>query len=55
MSIVPVWPKYGTGRATLQIGTQTKNSTLTQVIKDDFRKDGIQFLGSTKWTGQVNI
>ena len=54
-SLVPQWPKYGTTRATLQIGPQTKSDAVTQVITDNYRESGMLFLHSKEWTSEVNI
>lgn len=51
---VPTWPKYGTARNTLQIGTETKSGAVTQVIQDNYREAGIAFLNSEAWTTSVN-
>jgi len=45
-----VWPKYGPTRKSLQIG----GGNFT-VITDDYRKEGINFLQSAKWTNPLYI
>lgn len=53
--LVPTWPKYGTARNTLQIGTETTTGAVTQLIKDTYREAGMAFLGSEAWTVPANI
>lgn len=52
---VPTWPKYGTARNTLQIGTESATGAVTKLIKDTYREAGIAFLGTEAWTAPGNL
>lgn len=55
LPLVPIWPIYGIARNTLQIGTETKSGAITQLIKDDYREAGLDFLASEAWTNPLYI
>jgi hypothetical protein len=39
----------------MQIGTEGKDGLVTQLICDDYRQEGMEFLRGTDWTSETSI